>query len=335
MRNKITIAEIAAEAGVSIPTVSKVLNQRGDVASKTRKRIEDVIAARNYVPNQAARALGGRRSGQIDLVVPALNSDYILEVVRGVEDALSDTQIRLTLSTTQDNSLREQKWLNRVTDASTDGTLLLLPREQSPHLAYLQQSEIPFVVIDDRGEISPDIPSVAATNWSGGLTATEYLLSLGHRRIAIICGSLTDISAKARLAGYRTALEGAGIPLDPTLVRPGNFQADSGYTQTCELLALEEPPTAIFACSDLQATGAYRALYTHGRVVPHDISVIGFDDVPFSKLMCPALTTIRQPLFEMGRTATSMLLRLIAGEVLDSKRVELTTQLIVRESCAT
>ncbi len=326
--------EIAVAAGVSVPTVSKVLNQRSDVAPETRKRVEEVISARGYTPSRAARALGSGQSGQIDLVVPVLDSGYILEIIRGVEDTLNGTGRRLVLSASHDDVYREQKWVSHITDSSTDGALLLLPREGSAYLEYVQQHETPFVVIDDRDILPSTVASVSATNWVGGLTATEHLIALHHRRIAIICGPATYVSTKARLAGYRTACENAGIPLDPDLIRPGDFQPESGYTQTCELLKLPDPPTAIFACSDTQAAGVYRALYTHRYRVPDDISVVGFDDVPFTSLLCPTLTSVRQPLFEMGRVATNILTRLIDGETLDGTRIELTTDLIIRESTA-
>jgi DNA-binding LacI/PurR family transcriptional regulator len=334
VRKKITIIDIAAEAGVSVPTVSRVLNQREDVAPETRKRVEAVIKVRGYAPSRAARALGSGQSGQIDLVVPILDSDYILEVIRGIEETLSNTSNRLVLSSTHDNMQLEQKWVARIVDSSTDGALLLLPRGGSPYLEYLREQAIPFVVIDDRSELPSSIPSVAATNWSGGRAATEYLISLGHQRIAILCGPMTHISAAARLAGYRSACEHAGLTIDSELIRPGDFQFQSGYEQTRELLKIAEPPTAIFACSDMQATGVYRSLYDHGLSIPQDISVVGFDDIPFAKFMCPALTTIHQPIFEMGRFATTMLLRLIGGEALDSTRIELSTSVIVRESAA-
>ncbi len=164
--------------------------------------------------------------------------------------------------------------------------------------------------------------------------AVEYLLSLGHQRIAMIGGPASMRCSLDRIAGYRTALEAAGIPIDPELIRPGDFRLQSGYTQTCALLALPNPPTAIFASNDLQAMGVYKALYLRNMHVPERMSVIGFDNIPFASVVSPGLTTIHQPLFDIGRMATTMLMRLIDGEALDSSRVELATPLITRESCA-
>lgn len=337
-KQRLTIAEIAAAAGVSIPTVSKVLNRRPDVAPLTRKRIEHIIAERGYTHNRSERFLADdpvKKTKLIDLITPGiLDTEYYLEILRGIEEVLSQTEYRLALFSLHDNTPREQQWLSKVSRTFTDGALLLTPVEYSRHLEKLRQQGIPFVAIDDVLQLERDIPTIGATNWTGGLTATEHLLSLGHRRIAIITGIASHLTNRARLAGYRAALEAAGIPIDPELIRPGDFHHESGYTQTLALLDLPEPPTAIFALSDVQACGVYQALYTRGMSVPREISVIGFDDIPGAARMSPPLTTIRQPLKEMGRLATQMLLRLIEGETLENKRIELATSLVIRESCA-
>jgi LacI family transcriptional regulator len=329
-----TIAEIAAKAGVSIPTVSRVLNNRPDVAPETRERIERLIEESGFVRNQVANALRKGSSGIVDLVVTDLTSPYITEIVRGVEEALERTELRLALSATKDSLQKEQRCLSKAISGSTDGTILVVAQGQSKRLEELRRHNIPFVVVDHRGELGTDVPSVGATNWLGGCAATEYLISLGHRRIAIISGQANMRASRDRIAGYRAALEDAGIPVDPQLIRPGAFIQKTGYEQTCALLKLAQPPTAIFAGSDMQAMGVYSALRTHGLRVPDEMSVVGFDDVLPASIVTPTLTTVRQPLVEMGRVATTMLLRLIAGEPLDSMRVELTTTLIERESCA-
>ncbi len=332
------IAEIAAAAGVSIPTVSKVLNRRPDVAPLTRKRVERIIAESGYIHNRTHRLLEEASSvgtKLIDLVSPAaIDTDYCLEILNGIEDILKQTEYRLALFSMHDSTPRERQWLTAVSKNTTDGALLFTPVEHTRHLERLRIQHIPFVVIDDVLPLSSDVPSIGSTNWVGALVATEYLLGLGHRRIATVTGIPSHLTSKARLAGYRAALEARNIPVDPALIRQGDFYQESAYTQTLALLELEEPPTAIFATSDLQASGVYRALYTRGLQVPRDISVIGFDDVPGAAGMSPPLTTIRQPLREMGRLATQMLLRLIRGEPLESRRIELATSLIVRDSCA-
>lgn len=332
MKQRATIAEIALAAGVSIPTVSKVLNQRSDVAQETRLRVEQVIKEKGYVRNRAARALGGGQSGLIDLIVSKpLDSEYFLEIIRGIEEISQQEGKNIVLSTIQDESGLER--LDHVADRSTDGVLLLLPRIYQHYVKKLQKHSIPFVVIDNGVQIGAQIPSVGTTNWSGGLMATQHLLSLGHKRIGIIADTANYLMAHARFTGYRAALEMAGIDLDLELVREGNFHPEDGLAQANALLDLADPPTAIFAGSDWQAAGVYRAIYARGLSIPGDISVIGFDDVPSSQWMSPPLTTIRQPLKEMGRMATSMLLRMISGEVLEAARVELASSLVIRDSC--
>jgi LacI family transcriptional regulator len=274
------------------------------------------------------------RHGLIDLVVLSLDSAYILEIIRGVEEALEPTGFRLVISATNGEDQRERQWLAKISDGWTDGAILVLAQGQSARLQALRRRGTPFVVVDHQGELGPHIPSVGATNWAGARSATEYLLSLGHRRIAFIGGSPTLGCAQERASGFRAALEAAGLVPEPDLVRPGTFMHESGYEQTLALLDLPRPPTAIFAGNDTMAFGCYSALRERGVSVPDAISVVGFDDVLVAPLVIPPLTTVRQPLADMGRFAVSMLRRLIDGRPLDAVRVELATSLVVRDSCA-
>ena len=330
----LTMAEVASLAGVSVPTVSKVMNGRPDVAPRTRLRVERVISDHGFVRNRAARALRAARSGLVDLVVHDLESPYHLEIIRGVEEALEDEGIGVVLSAVHGERKRMRRWLEGVRSRSSDGAVLVLSGAQPEQMRQLGQMGIPFVLLDHWGQPDPPVPSVGATNWSGGRAATEHLIGLGHERIAIIGGDLHAPSAHARLAGYRHALEIAGIAADPELIREGAYQPHTGYEQTLALLDLPHPPTAIFAGSDMQALGALQALRSRGLSVPGDVSVVGFDDIPLAALTAPPLTTVRQPLAEMGRVAAHMLVQLIAGERPDTLQVELVTTLVLRESTA-
>jgi LacI family transcriptional regulator len=331
---KLTIREIAEAAGVSAMTVSRVLNKRPDVAPATRQKIEQIVAESGFVRSRAARAMRKGRHGLIDLVVLSLDSPYILEIIRGVEEALEPTGLRLVVSATHGEDQRERQWLAKIADGWTDGAILVLAQGQSDRVRSLRRRRTPFVVVDHEGELGPDIPSVGATNWAGARSATEYLLSLGHRRIAFIGGSPTLGCAQERASGYREAMQAEGIEPDPDLIRPGTFRHESGYEQTMALLDMPSPPTAIFAGNDTTAFGCYSALRARGARVPDAISVVGFDDVLVAPLVIPPLTTVRQPLADMGRFAVAMLLRQIEGLPLDALRVELATSLVVRESCA-
>lgn len=328
---KPTMAEIAAIVGVSKPTVSKVMNGQPGVAPRTRERVERVIAERGYVRHGAARALSAGRAGAVNLVVKEVDNPYFAEIIRGVEETLERAGLSMILTATHDEARRHRRWMARVLEHGTDGAVLVLTDEHFAHLEELRNRGIPVALVDDRGDIPAGVASVGATNFAGGFVATEHLLSLGHRRIAII-GGPSFKSTRERVAGYRTALQEAGVSVDPHLHQPGGFVAETGYEAMKKLLGLPEPPTAVFAGNDMQAMGVYRALYESGLRTPDDVSVVGFDDLPLSSLLAPALTTIRQPVREMGVLATRMLLRTIAGEKLESDRVEVATSLVVRES---
>jgi LacI family transcriptional regulator len=331
---RLTMAHIAKEAGVSTTTVSKVLNQLPGVGAQTRARIQELIEQNDYVQNHAARQLRKGQSGLIDLVIMRLEGGYDLGIMHGIQDALAESGHRLVIFATNEDEATERLWLRRMADQSTDGVLLLLPYERVGIPNALMAQNIPFVAIGDRNEPTTAFPTIGSTIWLGGYTATEYLISLGHRRVGIITGPLHLTTSRARLAGYREALERAGIPIDPLLICEGNYLLGDGIKQTYHLLDLPEPPTAIFTGNDAQAAGVYQALYQRNIHIPDQMSVIGFDDVVYTAQMSPPLTTIHQPLIEMGRMATNMLLRLIAGYPLDSNHVELSTSLVIRESCA-
>jgi DNA-binding LacI/PurR family transcriptional regulator len=326
-----TIAQIAQIAGVSVPTVSKVLNERADVALPTRERVERVIEEYGFVRNRAARALRKGKTGLVDLILPRLDDEYYLPILEGVAQVLRETGVRLVLTSTHYRAEEEVEWIDTVTDHSTDGILVVLPSEEA--IDHLVRSGLPFVLIHNQGGLRSGIPSVTITSWEGGFVATTYLISLGHRRIAYIGKTAQARDAIERIAGYRAALDEANLPLDPQLQCAGNFTEADGYTAARALLDLPEPPTAIFAGNDRQAAGVYRALHELGMTVPGDMSVIGFDDLPYTEIMNPALTTVHAPRLELGRTAATILLRLINGEALEMTRVVLPTEFIERKSC--
>ncbi len=331
---RLTMAQIAKEVGVSTTTVSKVLNQQPGVGAQMRARIQQVIEQHDYVQNHAARHLRKGLSGLIDLVIMRLEGGYDLGIMHGIQEALEESGYRLVLFATNEDEATERLWLRRMLDLSTDGVLLLLPYERIGIANALQAQNIPFIAIGDRNEPTTSFPTIGSTIWLGGYTATEYLISLGHRRIGIITLPLHLMTSRARLAGYREALERAGIPVDPALICEGTYLLGDGMQQTLALLNQPDPPTAIFAGNDAQAAGVYRVLYEHNVRIPDEMSVIGFDDVMYTAQMSPPLTTVRQPLQEIGKMAANMLLRLIAGQQIESNHVELSPSLVIRKSCA-
>jgi len=324
-----TLAAIAAEARVSLPTVSKVVNGRRDVAPATRALIERLLDEHHYARAGTRRH---RSAGLVDLVFNGLDSPWAVEILRGVEDWGTVHSTAVVVSAVRHGNARPASWTSALASHDTDGVILVTSELTGSQLEQLRNAGIPLVVVDPVNPPPPDLPSVGATNWAGGLAATEHLLGLGHRRVGAIAGPGDYLCSRARTDGYRSALERAGIPLDPALVRYGDFEHEGGFTRGGELLDLSEPPTAIFAGSDQQAFGLYEAARQRGLRVPQDLSVVGFDDLPITRWVSPPLTTVRQPLAEMGRTAAQMLGDLIAGVPLRTSRVELSTELIVRES---
>ncbi len=227
---------------------------------------------------------------------------------------------------------RPASWTSALASHDTDGVILVTSELTPVQLEQLRSGGIPLVVVDPVNPPPSELASVGATNWAGGLAATEHLLGLGHRRIAAIAGPPDYLCSRARIDGYRSALERAGIQFDPALVRHGDFQHEGGFRCGGELLDLASPPTAIFAGSDQQAFGVYEAARQRALCIPQDLSVVGFDDLPVARWVSPPLTTVRQPLAEMGRVAAQMLGELIENIPLRSRRMELSTELITRES---
>jgi len=330
-QRRTTLAAIAAEAGVSLPTVSKVVNGRRDVAPATRALVERLLDQHHYTRAGARR---NRRSGLVDLVFNGLDSPWAVEILRGVEEWGTAHETGVAVSAARHGNARPASWTSGLASHDTDGVILVMSGFTSGQLEQLRAANIPLVVIDPVNPPPPDLPSVGATNWAGGLAATEHLLELGHRRIGAMAGPGDYLCSRARTDGYRSALERAGLGFDPALVRNGDFQHEGGFVCGGELLDLPDPPSAIFAGSDQQAFGLYEAARQRGLRVPQDLSVVGFDDLPVARWVSPPLTTVRQPLAEMGRAAAQVLDDLIDGVPLRMNRVELSTELIVRESTA-
>jgi len=326
----LTIAHIAREAGVSVPTVSKVINGRADVADETRERVEAVIREHGY--QRAARAT--RTTPLIELMFHELESEWALEIIRGVEQVVSETDLTLVLSEMQGRRSPGRRWMDSVLARRPIGVIAVLSDLSDELRSQLRSRNIPLVVVDPTGEPMHDTPSVGATNWSGGLAATRHLLGLGHERIGLIAGPEHILCSRARLDGYRAAMDAAGVAVDPELIRYGNFHVEEGIRQGRALLKRKDRPTAIFASNDLQALGVYQAARELRLHIPEDLSVVGFDDLPVSRWVGPPLTTIRQPLVQMAVTATRLLLRLSQGEHPTQTRLELATELVVRESTA-
>ena len=328
----VTIVEVANHAGVSYGTVSRVINNDRHVKPETRDRVLAAMQELGYVVNRQARSLVNGRSGVIGVLVPDLGTGYIGEIMRGIDAELEIGNYDLMLYTTHRREAKEAGYIETLSQGMTEGLLLILPRNPAAFINSLRNHGDPFVLIDHQG-IGGQTPAVGATNWQGAFNATEYLLSQGHKRIGFITGSMDLGAARDRLDGFRSALRTHHIPLEEQLIITGDFHQPDGYAGGNQLLDLPDPPTAIFASNDVMAMGAMDAVRNRGLRIPDDVSVMGFDDIPQAAMLRPALTTVGQPLEQMGRVATQILLDMIKDRKFQPKTVELPTQLIVRDSC--
>jgi len=333
-QSRATIREIARAAGVSIATVSRVINGRPDVSPQTREVVLRVVREHGFSTNRNARALSGGRTGLVGVTLPILEAAYFAVIVSGTAEALYEHDMRIVLCPTLHQHEREVTLLDRLMHGTTDGAVLMLPEESNAELRALQETGYPFVVVDPRVQLDQGIPAVSAANASGARAVVEHLLSLGHRRIGAILGPADWMATTERLNGYRSALAAAGVLVARDLVVESDFSIESGEAAAASLLDLPERPTAIFGFNDNVAIGALRAAEARGLTVPDDLSVVGFDDSEQSGLVTPALTTVRQPLAEMGRMAVSLLLRLLDHQRVEAMNIELATRLVVRESTA-
>jgi LacI family transcriptional regulator len=329
---RVTIREIADLAGVSIATVSRVMNGHSDVAEETRDLVMRVVRENGYATNRSARGLSAGRTGLVGVLVPLVYPVYFSAILSGAAEALYEQELRLVLSPTQHEHDREVSLLDRLMHGMTDGALIVLPEESSEELARLLEQGYRFVVVDPRLPLDERVPSVSAAHASGADQAMSHLLGLGHRRIAAITGPRGWVATEDRRRGYHAALAAKGILPEPALEVEADFEIGPGRDAAGHLLDLRDPPTAIFAFNDNLAIGALQAARDRGLRVPGDLSVVGFDDVEPATIVTPTLTTVRQPLAEMGRTAVNLLMRLLERQRFETLRVELATRLVVRES---
>jgi LacI family transcriptional regulator len=331
-----TLATVAAAAGVSVATVSKVLNGRSDVSAATRALVEQVLRQHDYVAPAPRRPVPERASIEVEFDAD-LNA-YSTEILQGVLTAAAEAGVAAVVGVRPTGRRggrdRSSAWARDLASAGRSA-LVAVTSELGPlEVAALRRTRLPAVVVDPLNQADSRVTSIGSTNFAGGLAATEHLLQLGHRRIAYLGGPATAVSDRARLHGYLAALHAQGLPPSPELIQHGRFRYADGRSWGRALLELQRPPTAVFSGNDEQALGVLEAARQRGLRVPDDLSVVGFDDSPVARMVSPPLTTVRQPLREMGAVAVRTALRLAAGEGADSHRMELATELVVRASTA-
>jgi LacI family transcriptional regulator len=334
----VTIRDVASKAGVSVTTVSRVLNGKDDISEETTKKVMAVVQDLGYASSLAARGMRSHRTNLIGLILHDVASLYSQEIMRGVNRAIARIDKDLIVYTSggldRENVAQHERYYVALLNGSiTDGAIVVTPT------ATQFTNHAPLVIIDPNTG-TPDYPAIIATNQEGALAAMKYLTGLGHRRIGHIAGSMELISANQRLQGYKDGLAAAGIPLDEDLIENGDYTTETAVICAHKLLSLPDRPTAIFAANDMSAIGVYQAARELGLQIPGDLSVIGFDNLREVTYLDPPLTTIDQSIEKMGTMATEMLVKLVKGEPLPVNPVEagnlykIPTQLVIRDSCA-
>lgn len=326
----LTVAAIARLAGVSAPTVSKVLNGRPGVSEATRSRVELLLREQGYRrPERVVRA------ASVEVVFYGMQGQLAVDVMRGVTSIVADHGLAAAFTDARHEELTGRSWARELLARRPTGVIAVHIGFTPEQHGLLTASGIPLVSLDPAGEPLHPVPSVAAANRLGGIAAAQHLLDLGHRRIGIITGPLERLCSRDRLEGTRAAMEAAGAPLEPRLLRKGQwFSFEEGAVFGRELLGLAEPPTAVVCGNDLQALGVYEAARQAGVRIPEDLSVVGFDDISYTRWCGPPMTTVRQPFADMGAAAAELVLALAAGESVTRIRTELAADLVVRASTA-
>jgi LacI family transcriptional regulator len=328
---RVTIAEVARRARVSKTTVSRVLNNKGDVDAATAIRVREVIAATGYTPSARAVGLARGRAQTVGMLVPGLTWPWMGDVLQGVSDVLEARGYGLLLSTMNRGAESLTQFGRHVSANAFDGLLLVEPPDTLSYITRLHESGLPVVMIDDRGH-HPGFPSVATSNREGAAAAAEHLLGTGRKRLAMITGPSHFGCTRHRVDGFCATLDAAGLRFDDRLMVEGDFTRDGGLAGIQEIIAAAVPFDGVFVHNDLMAVGVLDGLRTAGRSVPGDGAVVGVDDIAVATHTQPSLTTVRQPSHEMGAAAAAMLLDHLSGEPLPDEPLIVPTSLVIRDS---
>ena len=327
-----TIKDVANLAGVHPSTVSRVINDDSRISEKTKNKVLLIIKKLGYTPNAIARGLKTKRTYTLGMLIPDITNPFFAEIARGVEDAANKNNFNVILCNTDDKLKKERIYLEILKGKRVDGLILGTAHIRDKSILELEKKKFPYILVSRNIE-GLDKNCVIVDDVVGGIMVTEYLIKLGHRRIAHITGPPTVRAANNRLEGYKFALEKHQIEYHEELVKEGDFRIKGGYQAMKKFLKLPEPPTAIFAANDLLALGAIQAIQKKKYHIPEDFCIIGFDDIRLASFVYPPLTTIRQPMLEMGALAVKMLLKIIEEGEFNQRKIVLKPKLIIRESC--
>jgi LacI family transcriptional regulator len=327
----VTIKDIALHAGVSITTVSHVVNGTRFVSETARARVNDAITALKYVPSALARSLKNNRTHTIGMMIPNCSNPFFAELIRGIEDTCFAADFNVILCNSDDDANKQRKYIRVLTEKQVDGLIIFSSGGDTELSQLLREIEMPRILLDREVEqVSADL--VEVDHEAGAWIATRHLIDLGHKRIACITGPLDLAPARQRLNGYRRAIAEAGLPITPMWEIDGGFTSEMGYSAMQRLLVLSQKPSAVFASNDLMAIGAICAGTAHGLRVPEDVSVVGFDDIALAAYSSPPLTTVVQPKHQLGAMAASFLIERIAHPDRPLRREILQPKLSLRKS---
>jgi LacI family transcriptional regulator len=326
-----TMKDVAKLAGVSVATVSRVLNNNPNVSPELRSKVLKAVEELNYRRDRVARSLRVRTSLIIGLIISDIQNPFFTSVVRGVEDAAYDHGYTLLLCNSDEDPAKERLYIDIMLAERVAGVIISPVAEVDNYSNTLLQAGVPIVAMDRRMR-DLDVDTVVVNNVEGAYQAVSHLIELGHRQIGFIGGPSRTTTGRERQEGYKKGLSDHGLVVDPNLVRVGDFKQDSGHWAACELLALEDRPTALFAANNLMTLGTLNAIHEEGLSIPQDIAIVGFDDMPWAPSLAPPLTAVAQPTYELGRTAADLLLKRIADAQRPIKQICLETTLVIRES---
>jgi LacI family transcriptional regulator len=329
-----TIRDVAEKAGVSLATVSHVINNTRYVSDAVRLKVIESMEIVGYRPNALARSLRRGKTLTIGLILPDSSNPFFAEVGRVIEDEAYEQGYSVVLCNTEGDGEKESHYVKVLTEKQVDGIIFLAEGDRSEPLELLMDQRMAVVLVDEEvPDYKTAVDTVVTNNYDGGFQATEHLIQLGHKKIACIAGPSPITLSAQRIKGYCDALKKHGIDYDENLVVKGDFHQESGYDQTKQLLSFENRPTAIFACNDLMAMGSLRAAFEMGFSVPRDLAILGFDDISFASYTIPPLSTISQPKDELGRLAVQLLIDRMTNDQHVFQQICLDTRLVVRDSC--
>lgn len=328
-----TIKDVAQKAGVSTTTVSHILNDTRFVSEKLRAKVYQAIEDLNYQPHGLARSLRKKRTKTVGMIVLDNSKPFFAEITRAIEDACYSHGYNVIICNSDGDVEKEANYVDLLIEKGVDGLAFISAGDDAEVIELLCKMNTPWIIAD-RELPAMEVDTVIVDNYAGGRQATEYLISLGHEKIACISGPSQLSPSAQRSAGYKDALEAAGLPLNNEFLQMGEFRAESGYQLCQSFLRLPNPPTALFVCNDLMAIGALCAAHEMAIKVPEELSIIGFDDIALAAMTIPRLTTVSQPKQDIGEIATKLLVERIQDKSLPTRKVVMQPKLIIRNSCS-